>query len=189
MELSNAESWEARLEQYRPYLLLLARLELDPRLRAKFDPSDLVQEVLLRAHAHRDQCRGEGEAEVAGWLRAILANALAETLRRYRGPQRDLARERSLQVRLDEFSSRLEAVLADGQTGPDEHAMRNEQLLRLAQALDRLPEDQRTALELHYLQGHSVPAISRLLERSSAAVAGLLRRGLQNLRRLLAERL
>jgi RNA polymerase sigma-70 factor (ECF subfamily) len=65
--------------------------------------------------------------------------------------------------------------------------MRQEQLLRLADALAQLPDDQRVALELHHLQGHSAPAIAKVMDRSTASVAGLLRRGLQTLRSLLRE--
>ena len=50
------------LERYRPYLHLLARLQLDPRWQARLDPSDVVQETLLRAHEKLAQFRGRGDA-------------------------------------------------------------------------------------------------------------------------------
>jgi DNA-directed RNA polymerase specialized sigma24 family protein len=50
------------LECYRDYLRVLVRAQLDPRLQGKLDPSDLVQQALLKAHAKRDQCRSRTEA-------------------------------------------------------------------------------------------------------------------------------
>jgi RNA polymerase sigma-70 factor (ECF subfamily) len=49
----------------------------------------------------------------------------------------------------------------------------------------RLPEDQRTALELHQLQGLPVLEVGQQMGRTAASVAGLLRRGLAELRSLL----
>ena len=171
------------LEKYRDYLRLLARLEMDPRLQAKLDPSDLVQQTLLKAHQAVGQFRYHGEAEVAAWLRKILVNALIDAVRRFGTAGRDLNLERSL----EESASRLEAWLGADDSSPADRAERNELLLRLAGALDRLPPDQRTAVERKHLRGESLEAIAQGMGRSVTAVAGLLRRGISRLQLLLAE--
>ncbi len=175
------------LEQYREYLRLLAGLHLDPRLRGKLDPSDVVQQALLQAHEKRDQFRGTTDAERLGWLRAILTHTLAEAVRRFGRRQRNVALERSLEASLEESSARLEEWLAASHSSPSERTAREEEFARLADALARLPDDQRRALELRYLQGLAVEAISRLMDRSEPSVTGLLRRGLQKLREVLHE--
>jgi RNA polymerase sigma-70 factor (ECF subfamily) len=174
-----------RLEQFRAYLRLLARLNLHPVLRSKLDPSDVVQQTLLQAHQSLDAA-GRTDAELAGWLRQALARNLAHALRDFRRECRDVTRERSLEAALEESSQRLEGWLAaDSQTSPSAQAQFNEQALLLAEALEKLPEAQRQALILQHWQGWSLEEIGRHLDRSPAAVAGLLKRGLQQLRLLL----
>jgi RNA polymerase sigma-70 factor (ECF subfamily) len=175
------------LERCREYLCLLARLRLDARLRGKLDPSDVVQQTLLKAHEKIGQFRGQSHGELMAWLRQILANQLAEHARKFAAEARDLSRERSLQAGLDESSARLESWLVASQSSPSQRVMRDEQLLRLSQALAELPADQRQALELHYLQGKQVAQVGQIMGRSRAAVVGLLFRGLKKLRGLLGE--
>ncbi len=70
-----------RLERYRVYLGLLARLQLGASPTGRVDPSDLVQQTLLEAYEKRDQFRGETSGEQAAWLRMILARNVADMLR------------------------------------------------------------------------------------------------------------
>ena len=176
-----------RLEQYRSYLHLLARLQLDVRLRSKLDASDVVQQTLLKAHERMGQFRGQTEAERMAWLRQILTNTLADVLRKFGADRRDIGRERSLEAALEESSARIEAWLAADASSPSQHAIRHEQMLRLAAALAELPEDQRVALEMRHLQGWSVTAVGQNLGRSKRAVVGLIFRGMKKLRALLEE--
>jgi RNA polymerase sigma-70 factor (ECF subfamily) len=152
-------------------------------LQGVLDPSDVVQQTLLKAHAKRDQFRGGSEGELHAWLRTILAHHLADLARKHAPLLR--GRERALEAALEESSLRLERWLASDSTSVGDRAIRHEQLLRLAGALARLPEDQRTALELKHLRDMPVSEISRMMGKSPAAVASLLYRGLKALRDLL----
>jgi RNA polymerase sigma-70 factor (ECF subfamily) len=179
------DSSQPSLERFRHYLSLLARTQLGPRLRAKLDPSDIVQQTLLNAHQKRDQFRGSTDEELAAWLRQILANSLADAIRAFGAEKRDIARERFFSESVDQSSVRLEAWLEAVQTSPPDRADKNEQLLRLAWALAQLPDDQRQAVEMHHLQALPLAEIARELGRTEPSVAGLLRRGLGKLRELL----
>ncbi len=108
-------------------------------------------------------------------------------MRSFGRQQRDVALEKSLQATLDDSSAKLECWLAADQSSPSRHLVRQEQLDKLARALEQLPEDQREVVELRHLQGLSIPVICRRVERGEASVAGLLRRGLQRMRDLLSE--
>ena len=176
------------LAQYRDYLMLLARVQIDPRLRGALDPSDAVQQTLLQAHQRWDQFRGRTETERAAWLRTILANHLADQYRRLGRGAGVAGRVRSLEAALEDSSARLEAWLAtDEPSSPSAKAERHEQLRSLADAMGRLPDDQRLSLELRHLRGLSVPEVGRSMGRSSASVASLLYRGLKALRATLGE--
>jgi RNA polymerase sigma-70 factor (ECF subfamily) len=173
---------EPAVEKFRTYLLLLARMQIGAKLRAKLDPSDVVQQTLLDAHGQLEQFRGRTPAEMAGWLRRMLACNLADALRAFSRGKRDVARERSLEAALDASSVRIESWLQAEQSSPSQKAQRTEDLVRLAQALAELPEAQREAVVLHYWQGQTLAQVAAQLGRTTPAVAGLLQRGLKSLR-------
>ena len=184
--MNASRDWQ--LERYRPLLKLHTRqVELDARLQRRFDRSDVVQEALLRAHSNLDHFRGQSEAELVKWLHEILAGTLIDEVRKAYAQKRDLGLERSLQAAVGESSVRLEAYLADRNPTPAAQAQRQELLVRIAEALEELPEDQRDVILLRDVQGHPVAEIARRLGRTEKSVAGLLLRGRNRLRQLLPD--
>jgi RNA polymerase sigma-70 factor (ECF subfamily) len=178
---------DLRPEQYRNYLLVLARARLRrPDALRKVSASDIVQEVLIQAHVSLTQFRGSTEAELLGWLRAILANKLADILRGLRRQKRDAGLEQSLRETVDDSSVRL-AQLAANQVSPSQEVLGHERAALLAAALQELPEDQATAVILRYLSDYSIDEITVEMARTRASVCGLLRRGLEDLRQRLAD--
>jgi RNA polymerase sigma-70 factor (ECF subfamily) len=173
------------LERFRQYLLMLARVQLAPQLRAKLDASDVVQQTMLEACQHWVRFRGQSERELLAWLRQILAHNLADALRAFRRGKRDIARERSVQQALDQSSVRVEAWLAAEQSSPSQQVAAAEEAVLLAQALAELPQAQREALIMRHWDGWSLKQISRHMGRSPDAVAGLLKRGVKHLRAVL----
>jgi RNA polymerase sigma-70 factor (ECF subfamily) len=115
-------------------------------------------------------------------LRRILAHNLADEIRKFRRGKRNMHLEASLQAALNESTLRVEKWIADEEASPSDCAIANEQLVALAAALMQLPDDQRRAVELHHLQGFPSAMVAQRMGRTEVAVAGLLRRGLKNLR-------
>jgi RNA polymerase sigma-70 factor (ECF subfamily) len=124
-----------------------------------------------------------GGARQLGWLRRALANNLTDEIRKLGTASRSVSREQSLEAELEQSSARLEAWLVSHESSPPERAMRNEQLLRLAEALEHLPDDQRTAVEMHHLRGRPLTEVAQRLGRSKGAAATLLFRAMTRLRK------
>jgi len=175
------------LERFRNYLRFLAQIQLDHRLRAKLDASDIVQQTLLEAYQARERPAAQDVPAQAAWLRRIFSHNLANAVRDVTRAKRDVRRERSLETAIEESSARMEAWLVAEQSSPSGRAEKNELLLRLIEALDQLSPDQQEAIVLHHLKGQSLSELARHFGRSPAAVAGLLHRGLKKLQDLLAD--
>ena len=169
------------LERQWNYLLLLAQYQMPHQLRSRFDPADAVQKTLLQAHRKLGQCEAETEIQFRAWLRTILTNVLFEELRQF-GRHGDGGPDVSICKAMEESSLRFEEFLAADDSTPSQRLMREEQLIRLADAMAALPVDQQQAIRLHHLDGHSLIEAGQQMNRSKEAIAGLLFRGLRKLR-------
>lgn len=174
------------LELYRRYLALLARVQIGHRLQGKVDASDIVQETFLEAHRNFPRFRGTSEGELVRWLRQILAANLADLLRRYLGAKgRDVRLEREIEDAFDRSSVLLDRGLVAPTSSPSQQAVRREQAVILADALDQLPDDYRDVLVLRHLEGLTFPRVAERMGRSLDSVEKLWMRGLARLRQIM----
>src|SRR5436190_18630343 len=75
-------------EACRNYVGLLARTQVESWLRAKVDPSDLVQQTLLEAYRDFGRFHGKTEAEWLAWLRRIVTHNALDFARQYHGTEK-----------------------------------------------------------------------------------------------------
>jgi RNA polymerase sigma-70 factor, ECF subfamily len=172
-----------RLEEYRGYVSYLVRQNCPAHVARQVEHEDLVQDVLLKAWASDPDFSGRSDGERLSFLRKTCNSVLVDAIRRYDRDKRKVV----LNQTLDDSSARLEEWLAAVQSSPSQRASNHEQLLRLAQALAELPENQRQAVELRHLKRRSLAETAEVMGISPQAVAGLLRRGLGKLRDRLVE--
>ena len=170
------------LGQYREYLRTCLE-RISPKYQAKFDASDIVQETLADAQQHLADFRGKSEVELSSWLRRMLTRNLIDAVRKLRSRKRDIATERRLQ-RSNLRSGQLTSVaIRAEQTSPSGRAIKNEEQRQLQSILESLPETQRIAITLHHLEGMTLAHVAAKMNRSTAAVAGLIHRGLVTLQK------
>jgi RNA polymerase sigma-70 factor (ECF subfamily) len=176
------------LEWYRNYMGLLVRLQVGRRLRSKVDVEDLLQEIWLEIHRKISLFRGGSEREFLTWVRRVIGSILANQIRHYIGTKgRDLRLERALADELDQSSRALNASLVAQQSSPSQQAVRREQAVLLADALQNLPDDYREVIILRQLEGLSFPDVARQMGRTEDSVKNVWLRALARLRHTLED--
>lgn len=183
----NNEAFGRLLDQYRGYLLMLAHRYLSDRLRRRVDPADIVQLTYLEAKRDLPAFRGNTPAEFSAWLRGMLKNNVATAVTRHITTQkRSLKREVNAAGGGNDSASGLWIQQLPGSTtSPSGVVIREEAVVALFEALHELPETQAEAIRLRYMEGLPLAEIVERMGKSDTAVAGLLKRGLQKLRKIL----
>lgn len=105
-----------KVEPYRDYLRLLARLQVDSMCNHRIDLSGVVQKTIWEAAKSPQTPTSNGELLI--WLRRLLANNLRDEIRKMKAERRDVRRERSLEAGLEASSVRLENWLKSQHSSP-----------------------------------------------------------------------
>ena len=153
------------LERVRPRVVLWVASRMSPALRAKIEPEDLAQEILLAVHKSWDGFRGANERSFFAWLFRIAENRIRD--------------------QVDHFGARKRQavpLLSFSQTSPSTRAARAELVVRIQDALQHLSEDYRKVIQLVRLEERAVADVAELMDRSPNAVRVLYCRALKAMR-------
>jgi RNA polymerase sigma-70 factor (ECF subfamily) len=176
------------LTRYRALLRLHVRqLQLGRLYHARFDSSDVVQEAMLRAVRGLDRLQAGDEAGIVAWLREVVGNVFIDLIRRHDAEKRDPRREQAIGEAVGDSDTPLAAYLIASRPGPSTLAVRSEELLRLAEAVDKLPDAERDAVIAHYILELPLAEVATRLGRTEKAVAGLVFRGKRRLREFMTD--
>lgn len=156
-------------DRHRKPLIRYARTLLR---RSEHDAEDVVQDVLIRAHAAIRE--GKAPDELAPWLYRVTRNRAIDEVRRARWGEESLGEEA--------------ASLRDEREDPEAVLRRRESIRRLVDDLADLPVRQRTALLARELDGHSAAQVAEQLAISVPAAQMLATRARENLLKTRAAR-
>jgi RNA polymerase sigma-70 factor (ECF subfamily) len=179
----DAAGIELLLGRYRPYLRVICSLRLPQLCQKREDESDIVQHTLMDATRGLAEFRGETEAEFEAWMARMLERNILQSVRRNTADKRDIRREVVDQNPHDSATLIWHAEAQESSLSSK--LFRGEAALQLAQALEQLPEDQRIAVELRYLGQQPLKSIAQYMTKTTGAVAGLIRRGVESLREVM----
>jgi RNA polymerase sigma-70 factor (ECF subfamily) len=172
-------------ERHRPYLSRLVELRMDPRLRVRVDPSDVVQEAHMEANRRLAAYLDQRPLPFRLWLRQIAYDRLLMLHRRHIGAAR---RAVGRDVGLPEKSSLMLAreFLAPGST-PSQRLIQREFAERVRHAVAQLAETDREVLVLRKLEGLSNQETAQLLDIDPATASRRFGRAVLRLRDILLQ--
>ena len=175
------------LARYRDRLRRMVSVRMDPRLSARIDASDVVQDAMTAAVQQLPAYLSRGDDAFYPWLRQIALERLIDAHRRHVGAQRrSIAREERGNMHLSNASTLLLAErLAASGTSPSGRAMRREREQQVRAALDRLEPEEREIVVLRHLEQLSHREIAVVLEVTPEAARSRYRRAMERLAGLL----
>jgi RNA polymerase sigma-70 factor (ECF subfamily) len=166
-------------QDFRCYLLGIARQEIPPSLQGKGSASDLVQEAFLEAANCFEQFHGDSQSQLKAWLRQLLLRRIAKFDRRYLTTQK---RRIGLEKPCELAGGRRPPEVPAAVPSPSALVMEAEQSQALRQVLERLPEDYRQVIRLRYEEERSFKEIGDLMQRTPNAARLLWLRAIERVK-------
>jgi len=177
----DGEAVNALYRLYEARLRAAVKRKLGDKLRAKMEPVDLVQSVWKDCLSDMEGFKYKGDDSFFQWLLLRIIRKIQDKGRYFAAHKRDLDKER---VFFADTKSRGIPPPAASDPSPSQAAMADEDLNRLMQLLDQLPDPQRRALVLRLRDNLEFEAIGRVMGKSPGAVRKLYGRALKRIHEL-----
>jgi RNA polymerase sigma-70 factor, ECF subfamily len=179
----DAAAFDEMFDRHRAALREFLDNRIDDRLRARFDPSDVVKEAQLVAFRRLDDYLARRPMPFGVWLRKTAYERLLMLRRRHRQSRRGVGREEPLPER---SSLGLARRLARSST-PGDRMIRAERAERVRQLLAKLSAEDREMLLMRNYEDLPYGEIAALLEITPATARQRHGRALLRLSRLLGD--
>ena len=166
-----------------PQMRSWAASGMDPAVKARCGPDDILQDVYLDIARKIDQFENRGPGSFLSWARGILNHKLVDAQRAARAQVRDIRREvRAEAAPDDSYWNLLDHVYAESGT-PSRVVRRDEALRALLSCLAELSEPHCQVIRWRFLEGLSVEQVATRMGKTPAAVVALSKRALEALRK------
>lgn len=185
------QAWGSLLDHWAKPLERMVELRLDPRLRPRINPSDVLQETFLIATKRRDEYLGEdAPMPFRLWLRFLAGERLAALHRFHLGAQkRDAGRDQLLYSGTynPPSSPALAAQLAADCSSPSQQVVQAELRLQLKHALEQMEPLDQELLALRHFEQMTNREAAEVLGMNASTTSSRYLRALRQLRKLLGD--
>ena len=180
----------ALFELHRDALWRMVRFRMNPRLRTRIDPDDVLQEAFLNAEKRVQHFFEDPSRSAFVWFRLIVEQTLADVHRRHLDAgMRDVRQEIALNVapNADNTTASIAAGLLASFSTPSHAAIREEQSNQLERALASMSALDREIIALRHFEDLPNAIVAEILKIQPTTASNRYVRALARLKEILAE--
>lgn len=164
----DADALNALFRKYSPRVLQIVRLRLSPSLRGKLESQDIVQDAFTRAVKSFESFEVRHEGAFLHWMGELVRNAINDRYDQFRAQKRDARLENPIEP-AERTDSSISSSLPGNDPTPSRVLENREDILRLSDALDKLPPEARDVIIFRDLEEQSFAEIGELTGRTEDA--------------------
>jgi len=168
---------------YHPRLRARLLKQMDPLMRSKIEPEDILQHVYLEVFRAIGTFNYQGKDSFLRWMFTILDRKLIDEYRALRANRRDVRREVAAPAQGPQttYVDLMARVMSEG-ASPSQAVRKDEALGALGACLASLPEHYRDVLQMRFIEGRPVADVAKTLKRSIGSIHMICHRALKQLR-------